>query len=527
MKDRLLVSAVLVCCSVAGVPGQAVGDGKGFPLAAFEQPPKIPTQRAIIVWRDGVETLVVESAMETKSPEIGWVLPLPGEPTKLKVAEPGVLTSISFCMGPEIVSSAGLNWELPFWLCIVACPVVLIVCVVTDSRRRVPWLLGLLLVVLLVTSVLLPDLSTAGASLGSVSVPGVHVSAVHRVGNYEAAVLRADAADALGNWLKSNGLRGLDAQDRRVVEDYIKRNWCFVVARLRTGSEAMTPHPISATFPVGAPVYPMKLTGLVGSTTRVELFAIADEQAAAEGFDTRTADSFAPEQWGPDSETVFRADHHKGVILGSPDLRDLMWEGCVVTALTADLTPEQMDKDVEIALGPLQPERQTFYSEPARAKTAGGVALWGGFAVLVAVGATCRGRRRPRRRECWALLAIAVATTATSLVVYLAIDAVPVRLVRALPVQFRAAVIERSLECLYGEGKLDHPPRAEHLKDLPHLLRQTGLRERYTHNPFTGEDMRMERSPGNYSVREKDGESYICLYDRYGAEYRIDMRPSR
>ena len=56
----------------------ATGNGKYWPTDAFPKTPTIPTQRAMIVFRDGVETLVVESTFQTDSPGVGWVLPLPG-----------------------------------------------------------------------------------------------------------------------------------------------------------------------------------------------------------------------------------------------------------------------------------------------------------------------------------------------------------------------------------------------------------------------------------------------------------------
>jgi len=44
-------------------------------------------------------------------------------------------------------------------------------------------------------------------------------------------------------------------------------------------------------------------------------------------------------------------------------------------------------------------------------------------------------------------------------------------------------------------------------------------------NPFTGQPVRYERSPGNFSTRRVGDEIYFCLYDRYGREVRVVALP--
>ena len=42
-------------------------------------------------------------------------------------------------------------------------------------------------------------------------------------------------------------------------------------------------------------------------------------------------------------------------------------------------------------------------------------------------------------------------------------------------------------------------------------------------NPFTGEKMKFERSPGNFSVRRVEGVTCICLYDDSARELRVHL----
>jgi hypothetical protein len=44
-------------------------------------------------------------------------------------------------------------------------------------------------------------------------------------------------------------------------------------------------------------------------------------------------------------------------------------------------------------------------------------------------------------------------------------------------------------------------------------------------NTFTGEPMRYERSPGNFSTRTVGGKTYFCLYDKYAREIRVVQLP--
>jgi hypothetical protein len=78
--QRLLAVLAAVAAMLAAAPA-ARGDGMYFPEHAFPELPTIPMQRALIVHKGGMETLVVESTFKSGSPGVGWVLPLPAEPT--------------------------------------------------------------------------------------------------------------------------------------------------------------------------------------------------------------------------------------------------------------------------------------------------------------------------------------------------------------------------------------------------------------------------------------------------------------
>jgi len=367
-------------------------------------------------------------------------------------------------------------------------------------------------------------MSAGSAGLGT-SMAGVEVASTHRLGDYDAAVLRAEGSDALHDWLTAAGLKGLDAADRAVVDDYIAREWCFVVARLRKDIATATPHPIAATFPAPQPIYPMKLTGLAGSTTRVALFVVAESQASAEDFDCLAADQYAPAPAEDELGPGYRADEI-GLVVGHPDACSLMWPDCVVTALTAALTPEQMDRDVTLSMGPLTAEREWVFSLVARRDLVGAILTVGLGLVLLVTTVACAGRRAPARPAAVTIVAMSAVVFIAAALTGLLLPTIPVRMSRAP--SWRMSEMARA--CANGttdalaEGSIDE----KLLRDNPEKLIETLLAGGLTQAPnyIVGGQMRAERSPGNYWVRYIDDRPYFCLYDGDGREisFRIRIR---
>ena len=531
--DRRWVRAAAWAMGVGLCVSPAAGDGKAWPGVAYPDIPNIPAQRAMIVFRDGVETLIVESTMDTPSPDIGWVLPLPAEPTQLAVADPGLLTSLSYGQSPEIVARRTLLWKVALLGALFIVPGAIISFYAEDASDRWRIMVRCFVIELcfiMMWAVLTPTLGTRGASGGPEEVAGVDVVASQRLGSYDATVLRANDRDALDAWLIGEQLKGLDAADRAVVDDYIARKWCFVVARLRKDDPRATPHPISAAFPTKTPVYPMKLTGLAGSTTRVELFVVADQQASAGGFECVAADVYVKSGGRQDQGYAphYVAMGDRDLCVGSPDVCEMLWTGCVVTSLVGELTPEQMTHDVDLALAPVDPYRQLLYSPLARDDIVAGVLGIGGLVVLAAAASLCRGRRWPGRSKALGLILASVIVVAAG-----------VTLGRFLPVSENARIshghpffsrmyvgsMATGIRSAIGEGEItqtfirEQPEKIFSRLDLSEWVGREGL------NLYTGEPIRYERSPGNITIRIIEGEAVLCYHDLFGRELRERLTP--
>jgi hypothetical protein len=516
----------LSCAATLLLAAAALADGKYWPEPAYPATPKIPLQRALIVYDNGIETLIVESSFESASPSVGWVLPLPAEPTKLGVADASILTSLSMCLRPEIVHDLFL-WVVLF-LCIAAIILPYAFSIIfIRNRATLNSAIVLITLLVLLAGFFLPALGTGGSSEGSGA--GVEVKSFQRVGNYDVAVLRAKTADALSTWLKDHSFQALDAPSIKVVEDYISRGWCFVVARLtRTAGGAATPHPISATFPAMAPVYPMKFTRLANSKTCVELFVVAKQMAAAKGFRRAGADRYLFHKDTRAEETApYYEAQETGPVIGNPDLGELLWKGCVITQLTADMTPEQMDRDVEVRLVELTPDRDVVYSERGRRGITYLILLGGVSIGLIASAAVFRGMRRPRNLELKALAIFAAFVLVFAGIIYAAVPVIPVRAGRDMG-WIRMFIRQRDLAMvtmmMAHDGRLHAGMSDEEFAKFPDMLGgYLRTPEKFALNPLTGEKMRFERTPGNFSRRIVGGVTYFCLYDADGREYRVKL----
>ena len=120
LKSKLTICVfgnVLALLMVSSV----LANGVYFPQEAYPAMPTIPIQRAIIVYRDGIETLIVESTVDSESPEVGWILPLPKEPEKLEVADSGMLVSMSMCLRSRLIHDLKIqrDWILGIFICLL------------------------------------------------------------------------------------------------------------------------------------------------------------------------------------------------------------------------------------------------------------------------------------------------------------------------------------------------------------------------------------------------------------------------
>ncbi len=368
----------------------ALADGKYFGAATLADSPAIASQRALVIWRDGRETLVVESTVRPGSSEsLGWVVPLPAKPDSIGPCTPGTLKSLVSLLTPRILDwRTGEDWMS---LGIPALLLSLMVCFVmlTTGPKR---LLGLLIVLcgLLLIGLFLPALATARGFAAA----GVEVQSAGEVGSYDVSIISGDSSAAITDWLESNGF-SCDAQAKSIFADYVAQGWCFAVAKLvRAHAGPMTPHPLKLSFPTSKPVYPMRLTGLTSEPLMLDLFVLADQIGSVKSLKTWRADRYRF-SFGKDCFDVQRPQFvsEGESLVGMPSVVGLMWDGCVMTRLHGRLQPNQMQQDFQINFAPyLKPIRHSVYSKTAALRRSVGMAMLVLAAALPIV--IMRARRR-------------------------------------------------------------------------------------------------------------------------------------
>lgn len=524
MTAQRVVLSLIVLGALLALPAiPAFADGKAFPRIAVEAVPDIPQQQALIAFRDGQETMIVESTFETPSPEIGWILPLPAEPTAIAPADAELLDSLATDLRSIVrtADSGAVAWAPAAWWGLGLLVMIILTLLVRDralaakkqenGRRLYVDLYALLIggwfALLILASMFLP---TLGGSWQSANVDaGIDVLSQDDVGNYEVSVLQAETADALSDWLAANDLADLSAADRAVVDSYIADGWVFSTARLRVEEgQTLTPHPLAVTFPAAAPIYPMRLTALAGGEeTLLRLFIIADGTAEVDGMECVASDVFThkPSPYAAHGEqTLLRIQH--------PDARKMIWPGATVTHLRGQISRADMTQDIRPVIAETQPQRQIIYTAAAARTLGGGLVACGLIAAVVSIAVMFAGKRRPRQVWLALPLGLALVGTVTGVVV------AATRTVR--PVEYenagRAYFIEHHVDTLATVTELyafEHglPSSVADVEGAERFLRQTLVEAGYLRE--FPEELRRGYGVGEYHLEDHGDEVHV-IYNR-------------
>jgi hypothetical protein len=276
--------------------GRVQGDGKFF---VEKVPPNIPYQRAFLLFYEGSETLVLQSKYEFLQFDdidtLGWIVPVPSVP-EIASADADVawecFYKTSFAAQPELmrISRKVCFIALIFFLVslgfllllLVEYPILNIIKLSKAAWRRRFW-------ICLITTFfafILVQLTMPSLSFGV----NVEIVKAEKVGIYDVKVIRSQSAEAILDWLRDNGF-GFSEADKQVFEEYISREWCFVVAKIepepeieknKIVSEGMVA-PLILKFETETAVYPLVLTSTVGAETEILLYTLSENKLSCGG----------------------------------------------------------------------------------------------------------------------------------------------------------------------------------------------------------------------------------------------------
>ncbi len=503
------------------------GDGKYYPQRAYKVPPKIPSQRAILVFKDGVEKLTVESAFDGQGQEFGWVVPLPSKPIEFAKMSPGLIKTLSLAIGPKITHDLR---ELlgPFYIVSATLSLCYLFVFAIRPKRVSSFLINVFLVLLIVDLFMFFFVGFLGKAgwQGGVGIAGpisgVKVHQMQEIGSYELAVLEANSAEALEKWLGDNGFTGLEEKDRQIVSDYIVKGWYFVAAKLkRDGDGYSRPHPISMAFASDKLIYPIRLTSTVGSPVYLELFVISDKRAECERLPLELCDQYhfsaearrdyLSKQFVPGFLGKKYSQH-----IGHPDAKKQMWDGCVLSKLCGTLSPNQMSQDIILGLKECRPFRRHYYSHRGAS----------GVGQMFCLGAWCLipflltavfynkikgdgGRKFYIKRVIIPSALFSILLWGT---IYLVLPKVEVRTESGrLYHRFRfTREVALKMQILAKEHEGFRGMEKEEIDKL------VGACFENQRNVFIGENLRWEDSPGNFEVLKDERGVVLRIYERDG-----------
>lgn len=361
---KLLASLLLIV-----IASPAVADGMMLRVGPVPGVPDLPYQRAVVSYRDGMETLIVDSRLGggEKGDHV-WVLPLPGAPTTIEPVETSYLDAVFAAGAPMIQGSAKARADEVVYfivLAIVSVPYLLRVRDPVRWRRMATYAL-LLIAILLPLSLLMPVYGGFGTKVAGFAVGGYDVVALDP----------EEPADPLA-WLREKGAK-VPERAAAVIEDYRRRGWSLFVMKFvrRTGYEQ--PHPLRFVFPAKVPVYPMRLTGSASRYLVLDLVVIGDQRAAVKGLTL-----WSGVQGLYDEERSRYVFWPGAVVLVEPSSREF-WQDCWLTSFRGEFGAKTMEQDIEIGWTKPERFRARFYDQAGRrGLAASSFAICAGAALLI------------------------------------------------------------------------------------------------------------------------------------------------
>lgn len=538
MKIGSILLSGLLVLAVCASPAR--GDGKVFPPVGVARA-ETPSQRALIHWRDGIETLVVETTVRSEATNLAWVLPLPSKPSSVLPVDPGLFPTLQTLFQPRVIYRT--SWA---WLGGAAVVVTTLVWR-WGLQRKIPIrfvdVLAVLGVLVVFASMLLPSLGKSKASIdptvGRTRHEKVHVLSEVHAGIFDVATLAATRAEDLAAWLRRRGFSVPDPSTS-VVQDYLDRGWVFVAARVRNPHPGiLSPiHPLAFRFPVQDPVYPMRLTGVGTDSLDCDLYVFGPGRAEAVDWKVRYCGvpDFSIRRAPATGPFPLRIRH--------PELAALVADSAAATKLTARLSSAGFSEDVVLRWRPIRPVGQTL--------STWNVALSGSLfygtwilAVVAAVG-WMPGYGQPGPKPWFSRLDRAGAGLAVAavLVGFLLTPRVPAAQVGTIQ---RRELSDAKVACLLLAIEASDLPAvrsvlslsqaadrsnavssaraaiAEMLRTHTNWIQVTGS-DRPPRNPFTGEPLRMETSSGHLNLEVTDSGLDLVWYDFDGVPaHRYDL----
>jgi hypothetical protein len=197
------------------------------PAYPMEASVRIADESAILVWDEATRTehFIRRATFTTTATDFGFLVPTPTRP-ELAEAPDHVFGALEAMIKPEIIYRTKIDGIQPGLLCAA------------------------------------PFYFTLRSASGPQSAPAaapVRVLETKRVAGYDAAVLEADSAGALAEWLKTNGYVSRPALEEW-LKPYIEMRWIITAYKIAGGSDAkaVETSAVRMSFKTDKPFFPYR-----------------------------------------------------------------------------------------------------------------------------------------------------------------------------------------------------------------------------------------------------------------------------
>ncbi|HVM62466.1 MAG TPA: DUF2330 domain-containing protein [Verrucomicrobiae bacterium] len=512
------VGIAFACLLLHAGTTTAFADGGYVAENAIQKLPRIPSQRALLSWENGTETLLIASALDSDAQRLGWLIPLPSVPTEIAKADPGALKTLAFCIQPRLTHDLR---PLAHMLTIVIVWGLLLATILAFNRSWLTPFLIITFIFVVLASMMLPALGTAQTAA---SVSSVRVDKTATVGAYDISVLTVGGNKDLNGWLTKNGFTPLPAAAEPVVADYVRRGWKFVAIKLTRAEPGLnTPHPIKLVFPSSEAVYPWQLTTLAGGKPLLELFVVGQTRAAVNGLTTDFCQRLSNGAWH--GTPVFEAGE-TGTEIGHTELTPLLWDGCVLTKLSGRIDSRQQIADLSVRWVDFTPYQQHLYTT-----TGAGYIAWIVFISTLSVPLIGRlflyaGGRRGNLSETFFRLLFASSFAAA--LTYVCLPKLPKADTQISRYGLRMHHLVSNLLHSYIEFAIEQTPADLRQKDAPTIAKEIldhmprPKDQPHPLNSLMGGELEVESSPGNFTVEKRDGQIVVRVYDETGSPTEVE-----
>lgn len=185
---------------------------------------RIADESAIIIWDEAARTehFIRRATFQSAAADFGFLVPTPGKPA-LEEAPDTLFQTLQYTTAPAVIAKPEIDGVTPVLLCA------------------------------------LPFYLTARGPSAAAPEEAVRVVETKRVAGYDAAILEAQSAGDLADWLTQNGYTSRPAL-KEWLTPYIERRWMITAFKIAPGRDAtaISTSAVRMTFATDRPFFPYR-----------------------------------------------------------------------------------------------------------------------------------------------------------------------------------------------------------------------------------------------------------------------------